>query len=57
MRGISVTLTFALAATYQIEAASLCVSSNSAISRTAGHLAGKLMSYYDPANVGLLPAP
>lgn len=59
MRCISVTLalTLALAVAYQIEAISFSVSNNSAVSSTAGTLAGKLMSYYDPANVGLLPAP
>jgi mannan endo-1,6-alpha-mannosidase len=59
MRCISVTLTLALAlaAAYQIEATSLSASSNSAISSTADTLTGKLISYYDPANVGLLPAP
>jgi mannan endo-1,6-alpha-mannosidase len=59
MRCISVTLVLALAlaAAYQIEATSLSASSNSAISSTAGTLTGKLISYYDPANVGLLPAP
>jgi mannan endo-1,6-alpha-mannosidase len=57
MRCISVTLTLALAAAYQIEATSISVCSNSAISSTAGTLADTMMSYYDPANVGLLPAP
>jgi len=59
MRCISVTLALALAlaVAYQIEATSLSVSNNSAISSTAGTLAGKLMSYYDPANVGLPPVP
>jgi hypothetical protein len=57
MRCISVTLALALAVAYQIEATFLSVSSNSAISGTASTLAGKLMSYYDPVNVCLLPAP
>jgi hypothetical protein len=55
MRCISVTLTLTLAAAYQIEATSMSVCSNSAISSTTGTLAGTLMSYYDSANVGLLP--
>lgn len=53
----SFVLALALAAAYQIEATSLSVSINSAVSSTAGTLAGKLMSYYDPANAGLLPTP
>jgi hypothetical protein len=55
MRCRSVVL--ALAVACQIEAASLSVSGNSAISGTAGTLASNLMGYYDPANVGVLPAP
>jgi mannan endo-1,6-alpha-mannosidase len=46
-----------LAAAYQIEAASLSISGNTAISGTASTLASNLMGYYNPANVGVLPAP
>ena len=49
--------TLALAAACQIEAASLSISGGSAISGTAGTLAANLMAYYNPANVGVLPAP
>lgn len=55
MRYKSVAL--ALAAAYQLEAASLSISGNTAISGTAGTLASNLMGYYNPANVGVLPAP
>jgi mannan endo-1,6-alpha-mannosidase len=55
MRCRSVAL--ALAAAYQIEAASLSVSGNSAILGTASTLASNLMGYYNPANFGILPAP
>jgi mannan endo-1,6-alpha-mannosidase len=46
-----------LAAAYQIGAASLSTSSSGAISDTASTLASNLMGYYNPANVGVLPAP
>jgi hypothetical protein len=55
MRCKSVAL--ALAAAYQIEAVSPSVSGNSDISGTASAIANNLMGYYNPANVGVLPAP
>jgi mannan endo-1,6-alpha-mannosidase len=55
MRCKSVAL--ALVATYQIEAATLSVSGNSAISATASTIASNLMGYYNPANIGVLPVP
>lgn len=50
-------LALALAAVYQIEAATLSLSNSNAVSGTANTIAGNLMSYYNPANVGVLPAP
>ncbi len=50
-------LALALAAAYQIEAASLSISNSNDISGTASTIASNLMNYYNPANPGVLPAP